>query len=99
MGIMLKGLSNWGWSRRAGNHVTSPNSSLHTDSSWRFKKLTEGAVTIGVTSLFQYFTARIEKDYFFSRAPARTLQSFQRMNPQARPHFFTWNFSKETHLK
>ncbi len=45
-----------------GNHGTSTYSSSHAESSWHLKEFTEGALTIGVGSLFQYFTTRIEKD-------------------------------------
>ncbi len=79
-------------SRRAGNHGTSTNSSSHTESSWRLKGFTEGAVTIGVGSLFQYFTTRVEKDDFLRKAPTRTLQNFEMVTSQARPH---WQNVKE----
>ncbi len=62
-----------GW----GNYGTSANSSSHATSSWRLKEFTEGAVTIGVGSRFQYFTTRIKKDGFLQRhqlGPCRTLK-------------------------
>ncbi len=45
-----------GGNRRTGSNGTSANSSSHAESSWRLKEFTEG-----VGSLFQYFTARVEK--------------------------------------
>ncbi len=59
-----------------GNHGTSANSSSYAESRWRLKKLTEGAITIEVGSLFQNFANRIEKDDFLRRhrlGPCRTL--------------------------
>ncbi len=63
--------------RRTVDHATSTNSSSHAESSWCFKELTEGAVTIGVGSLFQYITTRIEKGDFLQRlrlGPYRSLK-------------------------
>ncbi len=45
-----------------GTYGTSANSSSLAESSGRLKELMEGAVTIGVRSLFQYFTAHVEKE-------------------------------------
>ncbi len=56
-----------GLDRRTGSYGTLANSSSHTESSWHLKGFTEGAVTIGVGSLFQYFTTRVEKDDFLRR--------------------------------
>ncbi len=44
---------------RRGNYGTSANSSSHAESSCRLKEFREGAVTIGVGSLLQYFTTRV----------------------------------------
>ncbi len=56
-----------GENRRTGDNGASAKSSSHAESSWRLKEFTEGAVTIGMGSLFQYFTTRIEKDDFLRR--------------------------------
>ncbi len=63
----------WG-DRGIGNHGTSANSSSHT---WHLNELMEGAVTLEVGSLFQYFTTRIERDDVLRRRrlrPCRILQ-------------------------
>ncbi len=52
-------------SKRTGNQGTSANSSSHDESSWRLKEFMEGVATMGVGSLFQHFTTRIEEDDFF----------------------------------
>ncbi len=44
-----------------GNDGTSANSSFNAESSLSLDELTEGAVTIEVGSLFQYFAISIEK--------------------------------------
>ncbi len=79
MGIMSKGIVQLGrgGNRRMAHYGTSANSSSHADSSWRLKELTEGTVTIGVGSLFQYFTTRVKKDEFLQRhrlGPYRNLK-------------------------
>ncbi len=51
--------------RRMGNYGTSASSFSHAEPSWRLKEFTEGVVIIGVGSLFQNFTIRVEKDEFF----------------------------------
>ncbi len=53
--------------KRPGNQGTSANSSSHDESRWRLKELTEGAGTMGVGSLFQHLTTRIEEDDFLRR--------------------------------
>ncbi len=56
--------------RRAGNYGISVNISSHGE-------FTEGAVTIGVGCIFQYFTTPVEKDDFLRRrrlGPCRTLK-------------------------
>ncbi len=86
MGIMVKVSAllgvGMGGNRRTGNYGTSANSSSHAESSWHLREFTEGVVTIGVGSLFQYFTTRVEKDDFLRRRP----QNFERMTSQARLH-------------
>ncbi len=60
-----------------GNYGTSVSSSSHAESSRRLKEFTEGVVTIGVGSLFRYFTTLVEKDGFLRRRrlePGRTLK-------------------------
>ncbi len=60
-----------------GNNEASANSSSHEESSWRLKEFTEGLLTKGVWSMFQYFTTRFEKDDFVRRrrlGPCRTLK-------------------------
>ncbi len=56
-----------GGNRRTGNYGTSASSSSHVKSSWRLKEFTEEVVTIGVGSLLQYFTTRVEKVDFLRR--------------------------------
>ncbi len=59
-----------------GNHGTSANSTPDAESSWRLNELTEGTVTIGVGSLFQYLTTRIEKEDVLRKrrlGPCKTL--------------------------
>ncbi len=61
------------------NNRTSASSSPHAESSWRLKEFAEGAVTIGMVSLFQYFTTRVEKDAFLRRrrlGPCRTFRGW-----------------------
>ncbi len=63
--------------RRTGNYGTLACSSSHVKLSWYLKEFTKGAVTIGVGSLFQYFTTRVEKDDFLRRrrlGPCKTLK-------------------------
>ncbi len=52
-----------GGKRRTGKYGFSANSSSHSELSWRFKEFTEGVVTKGVGSLFQYFSTHVEKAY------------------------------------
>ncbi len=44
-----------------GNYGTSARIFPLAESTWRLKEFMEGMVTIGVGSLFQYFTRRVEK--------------------------------------
>ncbi len=60
-----------------GNNGIFVSSSSHAESSRRLNAITEGAITIEVGSLFQYFTTCIEKDDFLPRrrlGPCRTLE-------------------------
>ncbi len=65
-----------------GNHGTSANSSSNAESSWCLNEMTEGAVTIEVGSLFQYFTTRSKKDDFLPRRLGRIKKGLgSRSNP------------------
>ncbi len=66
-----------GSDRSMGNQGTSASSSSRAESSWCLNEMTEGAITIEVGSLFQYFTTRFEKDDFLRRrrlGPCRALK-------------------------
>ncbi len=51
-----------------GNRGTSANSYSHTESSWRLKEFTEGAVTIGEGNLLQFLRLMLKRTTFFEGA-------------------------------
>ncbi len=80
-----------------GNHGTSANSTPDAESSWRLNELTEGAVTIGVGSLFQYLTTRIEKHDFLRKrrlGSCKTLKG-RPLKKQARAYYQFYFWAKQ----
>ncbi len=62
-GDNVKGITQLGLGRGCGIfrglYGASSNSSSYAKSSWGLKELTEGAVTVGMGSIFQYFSSHV----------------------------------------